>query len=122
MTVLSHWVFFLKPVGCWTPEENLGITCNNTVRFGPLFISTACVSLQVQFGLWVLRYLVSGGLFVLGLWAPGLRPQSYTLQVHEEDQDVERNQVHLISESWTLLFLRGEVGAGDGILDLLNLY
>uniref|UniRef100_A0A8C5LDC9 ATP-binding cassette sub-family B member 6 n=1 Tax=Jaculus jaculus TaxID=51337 RepID=A0A8C5LDC9_JACJA len=48
---------------------------------------------QVQFGLWVLRYVVSGGLFVLGLWAPGLRPQSYTLQVHEEDQDVERNQV-----------------------------
>lgn len=51
---------------------------------------------QVQFGLWVLRYVVSGGLFVLGLWAPGLRPQSYTLQVQEEDQDIERNQVYLI--------------------------
>nr|XP_006059059.1 autophagy-related protein 9A isoform X3 [Bubalus bubalis] len=47
----------------------------------------------VQFSLWVLRYVVSGGLFVLGLWAPGLRPQSYTLRVNEEDQDVERSQV-----------------------------
>ncbi|XP_006867889.1 PREDICTED: ATP-binding cassette sub-family B member 6, mitochondrial [Chrysochloris asiatica] len=48
---------------------------------------------QVQFSLWVLRYVVSGGLFVLGLWAPGLRPQSYTLQVNGEDGDVERSQV-----------------------------
>ncbi|EPY79417.1 autophagy-related protein 9A [Camelus ferus] len=48
---------------------------------------------KVQFSLWVLRYGVSGGLFVLGLWAPGLRPQCYTLRVNEEDQDVERSQV-----------------------------
>ncbi|XP_007520645.1 ATP-binding cassette sub-family B member 6 isoform X1 [Erinaceus europaeus] len=48
---------------------------------------------QVQFGLWALRYVVSGGLFLLGLWAPGLRPQTYTLRVNEEDQDVERSQV-----------------------------
>ncbi|XP_077011299.1 ATP-binding cassette sub-family B member 6 [Tamandua tetradactyla] len=48
---------------------------------------------QVQFGLWVLRYVVSGGLLILGLWAPGLRPQSYTLQVNGEDQDIESHQI-----------------------------
>ena len=51
------------------------------------------MSQQVQFSLWVLRYVVSGGLFVLGLWAPGLRPHSYALRVNEEDQDIERSQV-----------------------------
>ncbi|XP_074047410.1 ATP-binding cassette sub-family B member 6 [Macrotis lagotis] len=40
---------------------------------------------QVQFGLWVLRYLVAAGLLALGLCAPGLRRPAYTLQVNWED-------------------------------------
>ncbi|KAM4836108.1 ATP-binding cassette sub-family B member 6 [Thomomys bottae] len=76
----------------WTvafAAENLTLVSWNSPQW---WWARADLGQQVQFGLWVLRYLVSGGLFVLGLWAPGLRPQSYTLQVHEEDQDVERNQ------------------------------
>ncbi|XP_053452993.1 ATP-binding cassette sub-family B member 6 [Nycticebus coucang] len=56
---------------------------------------------QVQFSLWVLRYVVSGGLFILGLWAPGLRPHPYTLKIYEEEQDVERSQVHSTEQGST---------------------
>ncbi|MBZ3880636.1 ATP-binding cassette sub-family B member 6, mitochondrial [Sciurus carolinensis] len=76
----------------WTvafAAENLALVSWNSPQW---WWARADQGQQVQFGLWVLRYVVSGGLFVLGLWAPGLRPQSYTLQVLEEDQDVERNQ------------------------------
>ncbi|KAI6053775.1 ATP-binding cassette sub-family B member 6 [Marmota monax] len=76
----------------WTvafAAENLALVSWNNPQW---WWARADQGQQVQFGLWVLRYVVSGGLFVLGLWAPGLRPQSYTLQVIEEDQDVERNQ------------------------------
>ncbi|XP_068960568.1 ATP-binding cassette sub-family B member 6 isoform X2 [Petaurus breviceps papuanus] len=47
---------------------------------------------QVQFGLWVLRYLVFLGLLALGLWAPGLRRPTYALQVNGEERDVESSQ------------------------------
>ncbi|XP_012879851.1 PREDICTED: ATP-binding cassette sub-family B member 6, mitochondrial [Dipodomys ordii] len=76
----------------WTvafAAENLTLVSWNSPQW---WWARADLGQQVQFGLWVLRYLLSGGLFALGLWAPGLGPQSYTLQVHEEDQSVERNQ------------------------------
>lgn len=77
----------------WTlafAAENLTLVSWNSPQW---WWARADLGQQVRFGLWVLRYVVSGGLFVLGLWAPGLRPQSYTLRVNEEDQDVERNQI-----------------------------
>ncbi|XP_038599195.1 ATP-binding cassette sub-family B member 6, mitochondrial [Tachyglossus aculeatus] len=47
---------------------------------------------KVQFGLWIMRYLISGGLLALGLWAPWLPAVHYTLQVNGDDGDVERRQ------------------------------
>uniref|UniRef100_A0A8C9PMI2 ATP-binding cassette sub-family B member 6 n=1 Tax=Spermophilus dauricus TaxID=99837 RepID=A0A8C9PMI2_SPEDA len=85
----------------WTvafAAENLALVSWNNPQW---WWARADQGQQVQFGLWVLRYVVSGGLFVLGLWAPGLRPGSYTLQVIEEDQDVERNQAGLTDQQST---------------------
>ncbi|XP_036613204.1 ATP-binding cassette sub-family B member 6, mitochondrial [Trichosurus vulpecula] len=47
---------------------------------------------QVQFGLWVLRYVVFAGLLTLGLWAPGLQRRTYALQVNGDERDVESSQ------------------------------
>ncbi|XP_004701676.1 ATP-binding cassette sub-family B member 6 [Echinops telfairi] len=77
----------------WTvafAAENLALVSWNSRRW---WWARTDLGQQVQFSLWVLRYVVSGGLFVLGLWAPGLRPQSYTLQVNGEDGDIQRSQV-----------------------------
>ncbi|EPQ18451.1 ATP-binding cassette sub-family B member 6, mitochondrial [Myotis brandtii] len=77
----------------WTvafAAENLALVSWNSPQW---WWARADLGQQVQFSLWVLRYVVSGGLFVLGLWAPGLRPQSYAFQVNEDNQDVERSQV-----------------------------
>ncbi|XP_006890304.1 PREDICTED: ATP-binding cassette sub-family B member 6, mitochondrial [Elephantulus edwardii] len=77
----------------WTvafAAENLALVSWNSPQW---WWARSDLGQQVQFSLWVLRYVVSGGLFVLGLWAPGLRPQSYALQVNGDDADVERNQV-----------------------------
>ncbi|XP_037705645.1 ATP-binding cassette sub-family B member 6, mitochondrial [Choloepus didactylus] len=77
----------------WTgtfAAENLALVSWNSPQW---WWARADLGQQVQFGLWVLRYVVSGGLLILGLWAPGLRPQPYTLQVNGEDQDVESLQV-----------------------------
>ncbi|XP_057601584.1 ATP-binding cassette sub-family B member 6 isoform X2 [Hippopotamus amphibius kiboko] len=82
----------------WTvafAAENLALVSWNSPQW---WWARANLSQQVQFSLWVLRYVVSGGLFVLGLWAPGLRPQSYTLRVNEDDQDVEGSQVQSTGE------------------------
>ncbi|XP_004376389.1 ATP-binding cassette sub-family B member 6 isoform X1 [Trichechus manatus latirostris] len=83
----------------WTvafAAENLALVSWNSPQW---WWARTDVGQQVQFSLWVLRYVVSGGLFVLGLWAPGLRPQSYTLQVNGEDGDVERSQVRSAEEA-----------------------
>ncbi|XP_008585692.1 PREDICTED: ATP-binding cassette sub-family B member 6, mitochondrial isoform X2 [Galeopterus variegatus] len=93
---MGVWIKFRHSPGLlilWTvafAAENLALVSWNSPQW---WWARADLGQQVQFSLWVLRYVVSGGLFVLGLWAPGLRPQSYTLQVHDEDPDVERNQV-----------------------------
>lgn len=93
---MGVWIKFRHSPGLlllWTVSfaaENLALVSWNNPQW---WWARANLSQQVQFSLWVLRYVVSGGLFVLGLWAPGLRPQSYTLRVNEEDQDVERSQV-----------------------------
>ncbi|XP_051010025.1 ATP-binding cassette sub-family B member 6 [Acomys russatus] len=92
---MGVWMKFRHSLGLlllWTmafAAENLALVSWNSPQW---WWARADLGQQVQFGLWVLRYVTSGGLFILGLWAPGLRPQSYTLRVHEEDQDVERNQ------------------------------
>ncbi|CAL8289269.1 unnamed protein product [Lota lota] len=44
---------------------------------------------QVQFALWLTRYLATGTLFVLGLRAPGLPRRPYMLLINEEEHDVE---------------------------------
>ncbi|XP_012497968.1 PREDICTED: ATP-binding cassette sub-family B member 6, mitochondrial [Propithecus coquereli] len=85
----------------WTvafAAENLALVSWNSPQW---WWARADLGQQVQFSLWVLRYVVSGGLFVLGLWAPGLRPQSYTLQVYEEDRDAERSPVHSTDQGST---------------------
>ncbi|XP_043302047.1 ATP-binding cassette sub-family B member 6 [Cervus elaphus] len=93
---MGVWIKFRHSPGLlllWTVSfaaENLALVSWNNPQW---WWARTNLSQQVQFSLWVLRYVVSGGLFVLGLWAPGLRPQSYTLRVNEEDQDVERSQV-----------------------------
>lgn len=76
----------------WTvafAAENLALVSWNSPQW---WWARVDMGQQVRFSLWVLRYVVSGGLFVLGLWAPGLRPQSYTLQVGQEDEDAARSQ------------------------------
>uniref|UniRef100_A0A452UXX4 ATP-binding cassette sub-family B member 6 n=1 Tax=Ursus maritimus TaxID=29073 RepID=A0A452UXX4_URSMA len=90
---MGIWIEFRHSSGLlllWTvafTAENLALVSWNN----PLWWwARADLGQQVQFSLWVLRYVVSGGLFILGLWAPGLRPQSYALKVNEEEQDVER--------------------------------
>ncbi|XP_035161687.1 ATP-binding cassette sub-family B member 6 isoform X2 [Callithrix jacchus] len=101
---MGIWIKFRHSPGLlllWTvafAAENLALVSWNSPQW---WWARADLGQQVQFSLWVLRYVVSGGLFVLGLWAPGLRPQSYTLQVHEDDQDVERNQVRSTAQQST---------------------
>lgn len=101
---MGIWIKFRHSPGLlllWTvafAAENLALVSWNSPQW---WWARADLGQQVQFSLWVLRYVVSGGLFVLGLWAPGLRPQSYTLQVHEEDQDVERSQVQSTAQQST---------------------
>lgn len=92
---MGAWIKFSHSPGLlllWTvafAAENLALVSWNSPQW---WWARADLGQQVQFGLWVLRYVVSGGLFVLGLWAPGLRPQSYTFRVNEDDQDVESSQ------------------------------
>eukprot|EP00070_Physeter_catodon_P019948 XP_023980452.1 ATP-binding cassette sub-family B member 6, mitochondrial isoform X2 [Physeter catodon] len=109
---MGVWIKFTHSRGLlllWTvafAAENLALVSWNSPQW---WWARANLSQQVQFSLWVLRYVVSGGLFVLGLWAPGLRPQSYTLRVNEEDQDVVRTQGH------------SELADPEGTLELLGL-
>uniref|UniRef100_A0A667H2G9 ATP-binding cassette sub-family B member 6 n=1 Tax=Lynx canadensis TaxID=61383 RepID=A0A667H2G9_LYNCA len=99
---MGIWIEFRHSLGLlllWTvafAAENLALVSWNSPQW---WWARADLSQKVQFSLWVLRYVVSGGLFILGLWAPGLRPQSYALKVNEEDQDVERSQVQSTEEA-----------------------
>lgn len=51
------------------------------------------LSVQVQFGFWLLRYICTFMLFILGMKAPGLPHKPYMLLVNEEERDVENSQV-----------------------------
>lgn len=51
------------------------------------------LSIQVQFGFWLLRYVCTFVLFILGMKAPGLPHKPYMLLVNEEERDVENSQV-----------------------------
>uniref|UniRef100_A0A8C8GAH7 ATP-binding cassette, sub-family B (MDR/TAP), member 6a n=1 Tax=Oncorhynchus tshawytscha TaxID=74940 RepID=A0A8C8GAH7_ONCTS len=44
---------------------------------------------QVEFSLWLMRYLGTGTLFFLGLKAPGLPRRPYMLLINEDERDVE---------------------------------
>nr|XP_058156077.1 ATP-binding cassette sub-family B member 6 isoform X2 [Dasypus novemcinctus] len=76
----------------WTvafAAENLALVSWNSPQW---WWARADLGQQVQFSLWVLRYVISGGLFILGLWAPGLHPHAYTLEINGEDPDIESHQ------------------------------
>uniref|UniRef100_A0A8C7SX67 ATP-binding cassette sub-family B member 6 n=1 Tax=Oncorhynchus mykiss TaxID=8022 RepID=A0A8C7SX67_ONCMY len=44
---------------------------------------------QVEFSLWLMRYIGTGTLFFLGLKAPGLPRRPYMLLINEDERDVE---------------------------------
>ncbi|XP_075872996.1 ATP-binding cassette sub-family B member 6 isoform X2 [Nelusetta ayraudi] len=51
---------------------------------------------QVQFGLWLSRYVATGLLFFLGLRAPGLPRRPYMLLINEDERDVENGRQSLL--------------------------
>lgn len=53
------------------------------------------MSPQVEFALWLVRYLGTGALFLLGLKAPGLPKRPYMLLINEDERDMEHGQVIL---------------------------
>uniref|UniRef100_A0A8C9XMS2 ATP-binding cassette sub-family B member 6 n=1 Tax=Sander lucioperca TaxID=283035 RepID=A0A8C9XMS2_SANLU len=46
---------------------------------------------QVQFALWLMRYIGTGLLFFIGLKAPGLPRKPYMLLINEDERDVENS-------------------------------
>lgn len=46
---------------------------------------------QVQFALWLMRYIGTGLLFFIGLKAPGLPRRPYMLLINEDERDVEHS-------------------------------
>ncbi|KAG9349028.1 hypothetical protein JZ751_029346 [Albula glossodonta] len=50
------------------------------------------VEKQVDFGLWLVRYIGTGALFFIGLKAPGLPRRPYMLLINEDERDVENGQ------------------------------
>ncbi|XP_077368465.1 ATP-binding cassette sub-family B member 6 [Festucalex cinctus] len=51
---------------------------------------------QVQFGLWLMRYVGTGLLFFVGLKAPGLPRRPYMLLINEDERDVEQSGQSLL--------------------------
>ncbi|KAM4626385.1 ATP-binding cassette sub-family B member 6 [Discoglossus pictus] len=47
---------------------------------------------KVQFGLWILRYICTFFLFVLGILAPGRPRKPYIILINEDERDVENRQ------------------------------
>uniref|UniRef100_A0A668A9F3 ATP-binding cassette sub-family B member 6 n=1 Tax=Myripristis murdjan TaxID=586833 RepID=A0A668A9F3_9TELE len=54
---------------------------------------------QVQFALWLIRYISTGLLFFIGLKAPGLPRRPYMLLINEEERDVEQSAQSLLGRS-----------------------
>ncbi|XP_034533862.1 ATP-binding cassette, sub-family B (MDR/TAP), member 6a [Notolabrus celidotus] len=51
---------------------------------------------QVQFALWLMRYIGTGLLFFIGLKAPGLPRRPYMLLINEDERDVEHSAQSLL--------------------------
>ncbi|XP_054628283.1 ATP-binding cassette sub-family B member 6 [Dunckerocampus dactyliophorus] len=51
---------------------------------------------QVQFALWLMRYVGTGLLFLVGLKAPGLPRRPYMLLINEDERDVEQGAQSLL--------------------------
>ncbi|XP_029305258.1 LOW QUALITY PROTEIN: ATP-binding cassette sub-family B member 6 [Cottoperca gobio] len=51
---------------------------------------------QVQFALWLMRYISTGLLFFIGLKAPGLPRKPYMLLINEDERDVENSRQSLL--------------------------
>ncbi|XP_013874023.1 ATP-binding cassette sub-family B member 6 [Austrofundulus limnaeus] len=51
---------------------------------------------QVQFALWMMRYIGAGLLFFIGLRAPGLPRKPYMLLINEDERDVENGGQSLL--------------------------
>lgn len=77
------------------------------------------LSVQVQFGFWLLRYICTFMLFILGMKAPGLPRKPYMLLVNEEERDVENSQV---SPGARAVWGHGQGGAGDQMEVQLSWY
>lgn len=54
---------------------------------------------QVQFALWLLRYIGTGLLFFIGLKAPGLPRRPYMLLINEDERDVENSGQSLLGRT-----------------------
>ncbi|XP_056286985.1 ATP-binding cassette sub-family B member 6 [Pseudoliparis swirei] len=54
---------------------------------------------QVQFALWLMRYIGTGLLFFIGLKAPGLPRKPYILLINEDERDVEDTGQSLLGET-----------------------
>uniref|UniRef100_A0A8C8I5L0 ATP-binding cassette sub-family B member 6 n=1 Tax=Oncorhynchus tshawytscha TaxID=74940 RepID=A0A8C8I5L0_ONCTS len=55
---------------------------------------------QVEFSLWLMRYLGTGTLFFLGLKAPGLPRRPYMLLINEDERDVEGGTGQESQSTW----------------------
>ncbi|XP_040888655.1 ATP-binding cassette, sub-family B (MDR/TAP), member 6a [Toxotes jaculatrix] len=54
---------------------------------------------QVQFALWLMRYIFTGQLFFIGLKAPGLPRRPYMLLINEDERDVENSGQSLLGRT-----------------------
>lgn len=54
---------------------------------------------QVQFALWLMRYIFTGLLFFIGLRAPGLPRRPYMLLINEDERDVENSAQSLLGRT-----------------------
>ncbi|XP_044043980.1 ATP-binding cassette sub-family B member 6-like [Siniperca chuatsi] len=54
---------------------------------------------QVQFALWLMRYIGTGLLFFVGLKAPGLPRRPYMLLINEDERDVENSGQSLLGRT-----------------------
>lgn len=54
---------------------------------------------QVQFALWLMRYIGTGLLFFIGLKAPGLPRRPYMLLINEDERDVEHSGQSLLGRT-----------------------
>uniref|UniRef100_A0A663FAA8 ATP-binding cassette sub-family B member 6 n=1 Tax=Aquila chrysaetos chrysaetos TaxID=223781 RepID=A0A663FAA8_AQUCH len=73
--------------------ENLTLVCWRSPLWWWACGADPLLSVQVQFGFWLLRYICTFMLFILGMKAPGLPRKPYMLLVNEEERDVENSQV-----------------------------